>query len=82
MIPETISKSGDFVLSFLELFEFWVLSDVWSMFAVLFPALFCVSSTADSILFPVAGSTAVPDSFVLPVIAKEENAAVWAVKYR
>lgn len=52
------------------------------MFPVLFPLLLCVSSTAEGILFPVAGCSAVPDDVVLPVIAKGENPGVLAVKYK
>ncbi|GEM_PF-3823678 len=52
------------------------------MFAVVFPALFCVSSTDEGVLFPVAGCTVVPVAVVLPVIAKGENPGVLAVKYK
>ena len=52
------------------------------MFAVVFPALFCISATAEGALFPAAGCTAVPVAIVLPVIAKDENPDVLAVKYK
>jgi hypothetical protein len=64
------------VFYFLKVFEYFTLSGICSIIAVVFPALFCLSFTDGCILSTIAGC--IPVNLFSPVIVKGENPGVLA----